>query len=37
MEQKDLFGNIITAKTDSLQKSGLTVIQNGELFFKVGK
>ncbi|MCB0538777.1 MAG: alpha-ketoglutarate-dependent dioxygenase AlkB [Bacteroidetes bacterium] len=33
MEQKDLFGNIITAKTDSLQKSGLTVIQNGEYIF----
>lgn len=33
MEQKDLFGNIISAKSSLKTNSGLTVIKNGEYLF----
>jgi alkylated DNA repair dioxygenase AlkB len=33
MEQRDLFGNIISSESNNLNKSGLTKIHNGEYLF----
>lgn len=33
MEQRDLFGNIISSKPNNINKSGLTEIDNGEYLF----